>query len=123
MCLQSLTLVQCSPGSTHLIITYMMFDSRYIPLVCVVSRAYVFATSPQLTCKGDQQYTSDGKEVEEEVQFVHHTSATSREKETFLVTELIPNTQYNCYIQTVAGEDQASTPHDDLTFKTEPGSE
>lgn len=75
----------------------------------------------QLTCKGIQQYTSDQGEMVDKVQFVHHVSATSREKETFLATDLIPNTQYNCSIQTVACK-QASAPHDKLIFMTEPGS-
>ena len=55
------------------------------------------------------------------MEFVRYVQATSREKETFLVTDLVPNTQYDCSIQTVADK-QASEPHDKLHFMTESGS-
>ena len=75
----------------------------------------------QLSCRGVQQYSKEGERVEEEVQFEHLSPSTSRGKETFATSSLLPNTQYTCNIQSIAGS-LSSVPHSDVTFTTEPGS-
>ena len=126
MCPLSVIQMQCSPGVIHLRITSMMSSSRYSLLhhtALSLHDSYLLLTPTlKLSCRGVQRYRKEGEIVEEEVQFEHLSPSTSRGKETFVTSSLLPNTQYTCSIQSVAGS-LSSVPHSDVTFKTEPGSE
>lgn len=77
----------------------------------------------QLLCVGIQTFTMNGELMDERHMFKHESWSTSRGKESYTATGLLPNCHYTCHMVSVAGKRQTDT---DLapqaTFHTSPGS-
>ena len=96
--------------------------TRYIP-TRIYTHVKIILYYLQLQCIGIQTFTRNGERMEEMSSFEHKIWSTSRQKEHYTATGLVPNSQYTCRALSVAGHKQSSTEMaPQVTFQTLSGS-
>ena len=131
MCPTSQMSVQISNGHTLQNTTSTTSGSRYIcpalfsqhttpllfhSMLCVCC---VF----QLVCMGLQTFSRNGELMEERTELKHGAWSTSRGRESYPASKLLPNCRYTCRLFSVARDRQSDTDKSpQVTFHTLPGS-
>lgn len=83
----------------------------------------IVSSTLQLVCLGVQTFSRNGELLEERSGLKHESWSTSRGRESYAATGLLPNCRYTCRLLSVARDRESDGDRSpQVTFHTNPGS-